>query len=322
MYLVIQGVSKIDLDIQGFNYFLQIPGSYADLDMISKGFPKYFRWISGVSKIDLVIQGVSILKIRTSSTWGVRPISGKALKKYVAFKWNLFNVFLYYLLISLCCFYEKVNILRSKFHSLVHTCIIFLQNTVINPKISNKKIYILIITRFSFILLRFFLFFAQENTKERVVQSLIINDILIKRKTSYDHLREGLKSNEVLSVLEINPDVSKDLLVYCESLDGVTPENLLNEVVFSVATSSQKKMFKDAIHLCTKKQLRNLIKFVSGCQDLRALKTKNLTVIFRSVDGVFASSCLFELYLPDSCTNAKDLKTVLISANGSQFNVV
>ena len=53
---------------------------------ISKGSPKNCRWISkGSARLTWISKGVSILKNGTSSTWGVRTISGKAQFRYLNF---------------------------------------------------------------------------------------------------------------------------------------------------------------------------------------------------------------------------------------------
>jgi len=51
-----------------------------------------------------------------------------------------------------------------------------------------------------------FLFvYLKESTKEKVTQSLMIYDILVKRKPSLDQLRSGLKILGVLDLMEKKP---------------------------------------------------------------------------------------------------------------------
>ena len=117
------------------------------------------------------------------------------------------------------------------------------------------------VTKHNQIFSTLFHFFVQENNKQHVVQSLVLNDVWIKRKTSHDHIREWSEANNALCIMQENQVVCKKLLVYTDSFNGATPLNFLKEVAFWNFPKQEKV----------------LLKIFTGSGDFTPLKTKKMT---------------------------------------------
>lgn len=145
---------------------------------------------------------------------------------------------------------------------------------------------------------------------------------MVKRKVSLDHLRIGLKANDVLGLMTRNPDHFKPLLVYCEDFDKLTPVSFIDAISWEEVEQHEKVLLCNAIQKMTSRELSNLLQFVIGAPDLFLLKSRKIVIKIKdNVAGIFASSCSFELFLPKAAmTNESNLKYVLASATGNYFN--
>ena len=53
--------------------------------------------------------------------------------------------------------------------------------------------------------------------KEAIIQCVLINELLFKRRSAISHIREGLSMLDVLAVMKSYPDVMRPLFVYDEA---------------------------------------------------------------------------------------------------------
>ena len=139
-----------------------------------------------------------------------------------------------------------------------------------------------------------------------------------------DHLREGLKTNDVLDVIQRFPLICKPLLVFSVALDKLTAEKFLEEVSWAQVSQNERNVFSEAIKTFTEEELSNLLMFVTGSRDLSVLRSDKIILKTRNgISGIFASSCTFEMKVPQSSFNSEttELKTIILAAiNGSDFN--
>lgn len=81
--------------------------------------------------------------------------------------------------------------------------------------------------------------YLKESTKEKVTQSLMIYDILVKRKPSLDQLRSGLKILGVLDLMEKKPGSLATYFLHQKT--EMRPHDLVQKIDFAVGTSTEKK---------------------------------------------------------------------------------
>ena len=68
---------------------------------------------------------------------------------------------------------------------------------------------------------------------------------------SLDHLRDGLKTNDVLDVIQRFPLICKPLLVFSVALDKLTAEKFLEEVSWAQVSQNERNVFSEAIKTFT-----------------------------------------------------------------------
>ena len=50
--------------------------------------------------------------------------------------------------------------------------------------------------------------------RDAIIQSIVLNELIYKRRAGISQLREGLASLEVLKIMQMYPEILKPLLVY------------------------------------------------------------------------------------------------------------
>ena len=166
----------------------------------------------------------------------------------------------------------------------------------------------------------------QPDNKLDVLQSLMIHDILVKRKSILDQFRKGLSTLGFLAEIEHNllPSLFEEFFVH----QGV----LSNDFVISclhfqesrdLETSGDRvyQMLQTFLRNLSLDGLKNFLKFVTGTSEVSMSNLPHrISVSCHSGDSIFASTCLLELKLPNHFQNytAFDLaiRTVI---EGSSF---
>uniref|UniRef100_A0A7M5UXV6 Uncharacterized protein n=1 Tax=Clytia hemisphaerica TaxID=252671 RepID=A0A7M5UXV6_9CNID len=165
----------------------------------------------------------------------------------------------------------------------------------------------------------------QVDSRDSILQSLIIYDVLIKRKISLDHLRSGLKTNGVLDLFIQFPSIAKRIMMYDEELDAVTPASFIESIDFSHRSVNLEDtvIFKEVIRQLDAEQLKELLRFVSGASDLTAVRGRKISLEICQSLGVFSSSCSFKFTIPRGAMRKKeDLVPILLAMDSGNFNTV
>ena len=143
------------------------------------------------------------------------------------------------------------------------------------------------------------------------MQNLIIHDVLVKRMMSLDHLRDGLKTNDVLDVMQRFPLICKPLLVFSIALDKLTTEKFLEKVSWDKVNEVERNVFSKVVETLTEEELSNLLMFVTGSRDLSVLRSDKIGLKTRNgISGIFASTCTFELMLPKTSFNSETTELI------------
>ncbi|XP_066919573.1 uncharacterized protein [Clytia hemisphaerica] len=164
-----------------------------------------------------------------------------------------------------------------------------------------------------------------KETKQLVLQSLIVYDVLIKRRTSYEHIRKGLEIVGVLKTLQLYKDLCKPLLTYDARYDDVNPESMLRNITCSSQNLSHGPLLSKVIRRMSNKELKQLLKYATASDNLNVLKDQNLYVrVVPDAAGFFSSTCSMELTVPEALFENEEMllnafKSVIIPGEQS-FN--
>ena len=159
----------------------------------------------------------------------------------------------------------------------------------------------------------------QESTKEKIIQSMMIFDILAKRKASLDQIRAGLEILGVLGAISNNPDSMSRYFLFQEV--DVKPENLLEKISYEDGTPEEKKnMFEDVVKSFDGKMIEKFVVFVSGVNNMfKLFRDDKIKVKFSNTSSIFASTCDFLLVVPSSIDDSVLLKAALASVIDSKW---
>lgn len=155
-----------------------------------------------------------------------------------------------------------------------------------------------------------------ETTKFIIIQSMMIHDIIVKRKASLDQLRCGLQILGVLRAITNNPDSMAKFFI--QSTNEISPEALVSKLEFAaneLATESNKEKLRFALSTFTNEDINKLLLFVTGTSNIFSLyPSQKIKVRFLQVDEICASTCDFSLVIPDGIEDVDMMKSALIVA--------
>ena len=89
----------------------------------------------------------------------------------------------------------------------------------------------------------------QENTREMVLQSIILYEILLKRKLIIDQLAEGLESLGFRDLMVAFPDAFEPLFVAAVSGNSVTADQILEMITPPNSCSEDEHTSITKLHL-------------------------------------------------------------------------
>ena len=150
-------------------------------------------------------------------------------------------------------------------------------------------------------------FALQADNKHDVLQSLILHDILVKRKSILDQFRKGLSTLGLLAEIEHNPSLFEELFVH---QGGLSNDFVLNCLHFpdsckqNASDDRVYQMLQTFIRNLSVDELKNFLKFVTGTSEVSmSTLPHRILVSCHSADSIFASTCLLELKLPNYFQN-------------------
>ena len=148
------------------------------------------------------------------------------------------------------------------------------------------------------------LFTLQPNNKLDVLQSLMLFDILVKRKSILDQFRKGLLTLGLLPEIEHNPSLFEECFVY----QGGLSNDFVTSCLYFQGTGDQDagteqvfEMLRSFVRNASVADLKNFLKFVTGMPTVSmATLPHRISVSCHDSNSIFASTCSLELKLPKS----------------------
>ena len=155
----------------------------------------------------------------------------------------------------------------------------------------------------------------QEENKQHVMQSIVLDGVFGKRKILYDQIREGLKITGVLEILSNNPEMMGYFFLYGHQ---ITIDN------FSFDDSSVELIpfFKKFIDVESEDTVLKVCYYISGRRGVSA--TSKLHVECEHSDAYNASTCDEGITIPSGVKGNYELFSVCLKGvmEGRTFNVI
>lgn len=147
---------------------------------------------------------------------------------------------------------------------------------------------------------------------------MVVFDVLIRRKSSLDQLREGLQTLGVLDAIKSHPDEMRKFFV-CEK--ELSSDDVVATLEFVNGSNEEQLLTKRTIEEFSVQELKQLLTFATGSPTLFALRNRKIKVKFVDGTAFATSTCFFLLAIPrNSVTD--ELLGICIKAiiDGSGFN--
>lgn len=154
-----------------------------------------------------------------------------------------------------------------------------------------------------------FPFTLQAGNKLDVLQSLMLHDILVKRKSILDQFRKGLNTLGLLAEIEKNPSLFEECFVH---QGGLSNDFVASCLHFHDPDPCDQDASDDRVYQMLQTFVRNLsvddldnfLKFITGTSTISmATLPHRISVSCHNGDSIFASTCSLELKLPNRFVN-------------------
>ena len=162
----------------------------------------------------------------------------------------------------------------------------------------------------------------------RVIQGIIIHDVIGRPKIVLDQLREGLASLGFSAKMKDHPDIFMELFV-SSSENKLSATKLISVLQFPTDMSDDEKNVQRYLNHFLQnaeiEMLENFVHFVTGSNRLPKFGLGRIKVKFENVPSVFASTCLLTLTLPSCFENEESFSasfTAVLASRGKSFNCV
>lgn len=162
----------------------------------------------------------------------------------------------------------------------------------------------------------------------RVIQGIIIHDVISRPKIVLDQLREGLAVLGFRAKMTEYPDMFEKLFVP-SSDTMLSATQLVDALQFPTEMSEEDKTIanylKQYLHKADIHMLKSFVLFVTGSTCLPNFGLSKIKVKFDNVSSIFASTCLLSLTLPNHFESEESFSALLSAVIGSvrkSFNCV
>lgn len=162
----------------------------------------------------------------------------------------------------------------------------------------------------------------------RVIQGIIIHDVIGRPKIILDQLAEGLSTLGFRSAMKDYPELLEPLFVpSCEKLNA---DSVIDVLQFPTKMNDNECTIASYIRTFIENAdidtLEKFLFFATGAKVLPNLGLGRIQVKFSSEPSIFPSTCLFHITFPNQFENQErlreSLQAVINAATGRSFNCV
>ena len=160
--------------------------------------------------------------------------------------------------------------------------------------------------------------FLQAYNKLDVLQSLMLHNILVKKKAILDQFRKGLSILGLLDEIQRKPEMFEECFVY----QGIVSNDSVASSLHFPASEDKNaqsvfQLLQTFIKNCDADGLDDFLRFVTGTRcSAKSILARRITVSCESTNSIFASTCLLELKLPNHFRNYAEFEAAMHSVIG------
>ena len=154
------------------------------------------------------------------------------------------------------------------------------------------------------------------------MQSLMLHNILVRKKSILDQFRRGLSIVGLLDEIERSPQLFEDCFVHKDEVSYQSVADCLN-LAASEDEGAERvfQMLHTFIRNSSPDDLDDLLTFVTGSRSsATCILPRRITVSCATTNSIFASTCLLDLKLPKHFDSYKDFESAMRSViKGNTF---
>lgn len=163
----------------------------------------------------------------------------------------------------------------------------------------------------------------------RVIQGMIIHDVISRPKIVLDQLGEGLAVLGFRAKMREYPEMFEELFVPSDK-SRLTSTQLVDMLEFPAEICENDRIvanyLKQFLHNAEVEMLENFVFFATGSTSLPTFGLAKIKIKFDNTPSIFASTCLLSLTLPNHFESeeafSSSLKAVIASSARKSFNCV
>lgn len=167
------------------------------------------------------------------------------------------------------------------------------------------------------------------DNKMRVIQGMIIHDVISRPKIVLDQLGEGLAVLGFPAKMREYPEMFEELFVPSNK-SRLTSTQLVDMLEFPAEICENDRIvanyLKQFLHNAEVEMLENFVFFATGSTSLPTFGLAKIKIKFDNTSSIFASTCLLSLTLPNHFESeeafSSSLKAVIASSARKSFNCV
>ena len=154
------------------------------------------------------------------------------------------------------------------------------------------------------------------------MQSLMLHNILVRKKSILDQFRQGLSILGLLDEIERSPQLFEDCFVH---KDEVSKESVAGCLYFADSEDEHAERVFQMLHTFIRNSspsdLDDFLRFVTGSRSsATCILPRRITVSCAPTNSIFASTCLLDLKLPNHFDSYKDFESAMRSViKGNTF---
>ena len=139
------------------------------------------------------------------------------------------------------------------------------------------------------------------STKEKIIQSVVMYEVISKRKMALDQLRKGLNTLGVLDEMSKHPHLFESVFTFkpVELTPAIVKECLKYPDELSDQAQETKMMMNRFVDQSSSARLMQLMQYCTGSKMMPSVQNFAINVHFHSEDYISSSTCTFTLLIPD-----------------------
>ena len=138
------------------------------------------------------------------------------------------------------------------------------------------------------------------STKGKIIQSVVMYEVISKRKMALDQLRKGLNTLGVLDETSKHPHLFESVFTFkpVELTPAIVKECLKYPDESSDQAQETKMMMNRFFDQSSSARLMQLMQYCTGSKMMPSVQNFAINVHFHSEDYISSSTCTFTLLIP------------------------